>query len=286
MPEERRRIGQGRADGAQVTVHGAEEPDGRAAAGERKGERQRRAREPGPPEQDDPRGHDDRDRVDEVRPPCEPPDEAGHEERPGATRGRRAPVHDAQPEEQDEQREDRDQAVVEARVVGPLEENRGGDEREDRRPPAVGADAPGQEGAERDVEERQGERQEAEGAERRAQQSERQRVKVAVDGPHVRLPVEVDEKLAGQRAPAHQAGRALVEPEDGGGGRRQAHEDARGRGAEERHESGPPHPRGATFVRICHASRLFRFPATLRMARNAVKRRGDAQRLTRNGRTG
>ena len=84
------------------------------------------------------------------------PDEAGHEERPGAARGRRARVHDAQPEEQDEQREDRDQAVVEARIVGPLEENRGRDEREDRRPPAVARDAPGQEGAERDVEERQG----------------------------------------------------------------------------------------------------------------------------------
>jgi hypothetical protein len=90
------------------------------------------------------------------------------------------------------------------------------------------------------VKEREAERQETERAERGAQERERKRVEVAVDGAHVRLAVEVDEELAGQRAPAHQPGGAFVEPEDGGGGRRQADEDARGRGAEERHERGAP----------------------------------------------
>ena len=102
-------------------------------------------------------------------------------------------------------------------------------------------------------------------------------VEVAVDRAHVRLPVEVDEKLAGQRAPAHQAGRALVEPEDGGGGRRQAHEDARDRGAEERQRERPASPSRGYLRADLPRVRLFRFPATLRMARNAVKRRGDAR---------
>ena len=67
-----------------------------------------------------------------------PASEAGHEERPGTgRRASRAGSTTRRPEEQDEEREDRDQAVVEARVVRPLEKDGRRGQREDRRPASI-----------------------------------------------------------------------------------------------------------------------------------------------------
>ncbi len=65
-------------------------------------------------------------------------------------------------------------------------------------------------------------------------------MEVGVDGPHVRLAVEVDEELAGQGMAPHQSSRPLVEPQDGSSGDRQAHEEAEGRGRNERRHPNPP----------------------------------------------
>ncbi len=285
--EDRRGMGQRRAERPEMAVHGPEHPDRRAAEGECQREGERLAAEPGPREENPAGGHRDRDRVNEVRPPGEPGDQAGHEQRAGAIRARGARVRDAQAQEEDEEREDRHEVVVETRIVGPLQKDRRRDQREEGRPAAGAGNAPGQEGAEPHVKGRQGQRQQAERLDRRAEQREREGVEVAVDRAHVRLPVEVHEKLAGEGAAAHQPGRPLVEPDDGRGGGRQAHDDARDHHDEEAQGRGPPRPPRSLLRRAPFRHACARPESVAALARPAgLSRVATPETLTPSGWTG
>ena len=122
--------------GPEMAVHGPEHPDRRAA--ERRmpaGGRAPRGRAGAAPGESA-GGHRDRDRVNEVRPPGEPGDSPATSSVRVRSGARGARVHDAEAQEEDEEREDRHEVVVKTRIVRPLQEDRRRGQREEGRPAA------------------------------------------------------------------------------------------------------------------------------------------------------